>query len=74
MNEREKRLAEKNGSLRAEYESLVNRKIRRRYSLSRELALQRQREEKAEEFAVFEEYVALCKTEARREVYGEVTG
>ena len=30
MNEREKRLAERNGSLRAEYEALVNRKIRRR--------------------------------------------
>ncbi len=73
MNGREKRIAEKNGNVREEYEALVNRKIRRRYSLSRELSLQRQRESKPEEFALFEEYVALCKAEAKSEIYGEVS-
>lgn len=71
MTELEKRLAQKNGNLREEYESLVNRKIRSRYSLSRELSLHRQKESKAEEFAAFEAFVELCKNEARREIYGE---
>ena len=71
MKEFEKMLAQKNGNLREEYEALVNRKIRGRYSLSRELSLHRQREEKKDEFAAFEAYVALCKQEARKEIYGE---
>ncbi len=71
MTDREKRLAAQNETLREEYESLVNRKIRRRYTLSHELSLHRQRETKAEEFAAFEAYVSLCKDEARQEIYGE---
>ena len=71
MTNLEKRLAQKNGTLRKEYEALVNRKIRARYSLSHELSLYRQRESKTEEFAAFDAYAALCKQEARREIYGE---
>lgn len=71
MTELTRLLASKNGNLREEYEALVNRKIRRRYTLSRELSLHRQRESKAEEFAAFEEYVSLCKSEAYKEIYGE---
>ncbi len=73
MTAREKRLAQKNNTLREEYEALVNRKIRRRYSLSHELSLHRQRESKAEEFAAFEAYVELSKKEAHNEIYGEET-
>ena len=44
---------------------MVNALIRRRYSLSAELAVLRQREEKKEEFAVFHAYAEDCKAEAR---------
>lgn len=71
MTQREKILATKNGTLREEYEALVNRKIRRRYTLSQELSLHRQRESKADEFAAMNDYIELCIEEARREVYDE---
>ena len=71
MTKREHLLAMKNNTLREEYEHLVNRKIRRRYSLSEELSLHRKREREPEAFADFEAYVALCKTEAKSEIYRE---
>ena len=71
MTEREYALAEKNGTLREEYEALVNRKIRRRYTLSQELAVHRKRDRETEEFAAMESYIELCKEEARKEVFRE---
>jgi hypothetical protein len=71
MNRHYRRLAAKNGTLREEYEALVNRKIRLRYSLSKELSLHRQRESKKEEYEAFEAFIALCKEEAKKEIYGE---
>lgn len=58
-------LAEKNGTLEAEYAALVNRKIRARYSLSEELALHRKREKDPVAFAAFDAYAERCKEEAR---------
>ena len=45
------------------YESLIENKIRARYSINAELAIQRQRDVKPEEFAEFNAYVKKCKTE-----------
>lgn len=47
------------------YGSLVEKKIRLRYSLSSELAILRQRDSKPEEFAAYNEYVEQCKAEVK---------
>lgn len=47
------------------YETKVNELIRRRYSVSQELAILRQREAKPEEFAAYNAYAEACKAEAR---------
>ena len=71
MNEIEIRLAKLNGTQAELYEQEVTRLIRRRYSLSNELALGRQRDEKPEEWAEYNAYCEECKAEAKKEVYGE---
>lgn len=48
------------------YNDRVNELIRRRYSLSEELAILRQREEKPEEFAEYYGFAERCKQEAKR--------
>ena len=53
---------------RAAYEAEVERLIRRRYTVSQELALLRQRESKPEEFAEYDAYAEACKAEARAEL------
>lgn len=45
-------------------ETIVNALIRRRYSLSEELAILRQRESKADEFADYNTFAEECKTTA----------
>ena len=47
------------------YGEIVNDLIRKQYSLSDELALQRQRDEKPEEFQKYYEYCEECKKEAK---------
>ena len=49
----------------AVYGSLIEKKIRLRYSLSAELAVLRQRDSKPEEFAQYNEYVEQCKAEVK---------
>ena len=49
------------------YEELVVMKIRERYSIDDELALLRQRETKADEFAEYNAFVEHCKEQAREE-------
>ena len=71
MKHQNYRLAMKNNTLREEYENLIHRKIRRRYSLSQELALHRKRESAPEEFAEMEDYILLCIREAKNEIYGK---
>lgn len=45
--------------------SLIEKKIRQKYSLSSELAILRQRYTKPEEFATYNEYVEQCKIEVK---------
>ena len=52
----------------AVYGSMIQKKIRERYSLSAELAILRQREAKPEEFAQYNEYAEACKAEVKREM------
>ena len=70
MNEVERNLSELNGTLDDLYEKEVNGRIRKRYSLSREMAILRQRDTKPEEFAEYNTYAEQCKAEAKAEVYG----
>lgn len=71
MTEVEKKLAELNGVQDLKYEDEVTRLIRRKYSLSAELALGRQRDRKPEEWAEFYAYCEQCKAEAKKAIYGE---
>lgn len=50
---------------RIEYPQLVENKIRTRYSVSAELAILRQRNSKPEEFAEYNAFCELCKSEAK---------
>lgn len=49
------------------YEVLVERKIRARYSISQELAILRQRDEKPEEFNEYFSFCEDCKKAAKKE-------
>lgn len=49
----------------AEYEAEVVRLIRERYDLNAELAILRQRDTKAEEFAEYTAFAEACKTQAK---------
>lgn len=51
-----------------DYPKLVERKIRTKYSVSAELAILRQRETKPEEFAEYNAFCELCKSEAKNEL------
>ena len=48
-----------------EYPQLVENKIRTKYSVSAELAILRQRNSKPEEFAEYNAFCELCKSEAK---------
>jgi hypothetical protein len=50
------------------YEELVVMKIHERYSIDDELALLRQRDTKADEFAEYNDFCEQCKAEARSEI------
>ena len=50
------------------YESLIIRKIRKRYSVNQELAILRQRDTKPVEFAEYNAYVERCKAEVKAEL------
>ena len=52
----------------AVYGALIEKKIRKSYSLSAELAILRQRDNKPEEFAQYNEYVEQCKKEVKEEL------
>ena len=69
MTEIEKNIAEMNGTLDAIYEREVNRLIRAKYSLSNEMAILRQRDEKHEEFAAYCAYAEECKKQAKAEIF-----
>lgn len=76
MNNRDKLiLAEKNGTLAKVYGDLVNELIRSRYTISEELALLRQRDDKPDEYAVYYAFVEECKqaVKAEKEAINENT-
>ena len=54
--------------LKPTYEQIVQQKIRARYSIDEELAIQRQRDTKPDEFQEYNNYCEQCKAEARIEV------
>lgn len=72
MNAIEKKLSEMNGVSSEVYGQMVERLIRKRYTLSKELSILRQRDEKPEEFAAYNAYAEECKQLAKFNVYGEV--
>lgn len=53
------------------YEERVNELIRRKYSLSEELSLLRQRYVKSDEFAAYNSYAEECKAKAKEERDGD---
>jgi hypothetical protein len=66
-------LARKNREVNSEsweslYESEIIRRIRNRYTVNQELAILRQRDTKAEEFAAYNAFVEECKSEAKKEL------
>ncbi len=60
-------LACKNGMYDACYAQAVNQKIRCKYSLSQELAILRQRDEKPQEFEEYNTYAQTVKAEVKAE-------
>lgn len=52
----------------AVYGSMVEKEIRKKYSLSSELAILRQRDKKPEEFAKYNEYVEQCKAKVKEKL------
>ena len=50
------------------YPQLVENKIRKKYSISAEFAILRQRNSKPEEFAEYNAFCELCKSEAKNEL------
>ena len=67
MKNSEKRLIEKNGIKKALYGERVNSLIRKRYTLSEELAILRRRDSAPEEFAAYHAYAEECKAHAGAE-------
>ena len=65
MNETNKKLATLLGIEEEVYESEVNRLVRERYPLSRELSILRRRDTAPEEFAAYNAYAEECKQRAR---------
>jgi hypothetical protein len=73
MNALKVMLAKKNREVNPEsweqlYESLIIRKIRKRYTVNQELAILRQRDSKPVEFEAYNEYVERCKAEVKEEL------
>lgn len=71
MTELEIRLAEKNGVLDEVYGQTVDRFVRERYTVSKELSAMRQKDEKPDEYQRYYEFVEDCKRRAKAEVYGD---
>lgn len=66
MNEKKIKLAIKFNKQQELYPELVEELIRQRYTITQELALNRQRDTKVEEFNEYNTYCENCKVEAKR--------
>ena len=53
------------------YENRVEELVGVKYSVRQELSIQRQRDEKPEEFKQYYEYVEQCKAQAKAEIYNQ---
>ncbi len=60
------KLAKANGTAQSQYRKLVEQLIREKYDFAEELAIQRQRYEKPDEFQRYYEDCEAAKAEARR--------
>lgn len=68
MTEVERKLIILNNIQKEKYPSLVDAEIRKRYSISAELAILRQRDTKPEEFKAYNDYVEACKIVVKKEL------
>ena len=66
MTDIEIKLAKKNGVTEKIYPQLVQELINKKYSIYDELAIQRQRDTKQDEFNEYNTYCEECKAEAKR--------
>ena len=57
------KLAKMNGTYEELRSNLIEKKIHERYSIGQEIALNRQREEKPEDFKAYYDYAEQCKKE-----------
>lgn len=57
---------ENNEEIVIDYDAEVNRLIRQKYTSSQEFSVLRQRDEKPEEFAEYNDYCEWCKSEIKR--------
>lgn len=64
-------LLKANGLSSDAYGDKVNELIRKRYTLSQEFAILRQRDEKPEEWAEYNAYAEECKEIAKKVVYND---
>lgn len=71
MDARTMRMLVKAGRGEEAYALRVGELVRARYSVSDELAILRQREEKAADFAAYNAFAEACKERAHKEVYGD---
>ncbi len=71
MDAKTMRMMVKAGRGQEAYALRVGELVRARYSVSDELAILRQRDDKPEEFQAYNAYAEECKAQAHREVYGE---
>lgn len=70
MKKRDIILAQKNGVLNRVYADEVSRRVAERYTISDEIALIRQREEKADEYQEYFNFVEGVKTEVKNIISG----
>ena len=66
MNEKKLKLAIKFNKQQELYPELVEELIRQRYTITQELALNRQRDTKVDAFNEYNTYCENCKVEAKR--------
>lgn len=65
MDERDIKLSKANGTLDKLYGQEVEKRIRKRYTLNDELAIQRQRNTKKAEFNEYNAYCEECKAQVK---------
>ena len=67
MTELEIKLAKLNGIEKLVMAEEIDRRIRKKYTISDEFAILRQRDDKPEEFAEYNAYAEKCKAEVKAE-------